>query len=37
MEEQMKNALKLAQQDVYEERPLFFSPEYENSSQFKVK
>ena len=37
MEEQMKEALKLAQQDVYEEKPLFFSPEYEKSSQFKVK
>lgn len=37
MEAQMKGALQAAQKDVYEEKPLFFSPEYENSSQFKVK
>ena len=36
METEMKEALKMAQQEVFEEKPLFYTPEYQKSGEFKV-
>ena len=33
----MQQALEKAKEEVYEEKPLFFSPHYENLTEFKVK
>lgn len=37
LEAKMKQALKKAQEEVYEEHPMYFTPEYSKLEQFEVK